>query len=266
MNRPKVTVIVPVFNEPKEILTESLRSLQAQTETNFECLIIDDSTNPETIAACQKISQEDARFKYIHPEKKLGLASSLNLGIQKSVSSLIARFDADDLCVSHRLEDQLRFMDQNPDVGVLGGWLEIINSSGETVFFREYPETHGEIVKKLQYTNSLAHPAVMFRRDLIEEHGGYESDLRYAEDLDLWLKLANKNVIFANLPKVLVKYRQDTTHRIQDNWRINLKVRLKNLNIHLLHHRIAGISAVLIWLVIPVSFRAVIFERILLRK
>ena len=266
LDRPKVSVIVPVFNEPEVLLTASLKSLQVQTEKNFECLIIDDSTNTETTLACLEFTREDARFKHIHPEKRLGLAGSLNLGIQQSLAPLIARFDADDLCVPHRLEDQVRFMDQNPDVGVLGGWLEIINARGDTLFFREYPEMHGAIIKKLQYTNSLAHPAVIFRKELIEKHGGYDSSLKFAEDLDLWLRLANENIRFANLPKVLIKYRQNSTHRIQDNWRNNLMVRARNINYNQLHHRVAGILAILIWLIVPLNIRALVFEKILLKK
>lgn len=70
---PKVTLLVPAFNEPEDILEQSLSSVMAQTFTDFECIVVDESTRPEAAQACERICARDPRFRYVHPTERLGL-------------------------------------------------------------------------------------------------------------------------------------------------------------------------------------------------
>ena len=78
---PRVSVIVPAFNESVTVLEESLASLMDQTFDDFECIVVDESTHPDLAQACESICARDARFRYVHPSQRLGLPGSLNLGI-----------------------------------------------------------------------------------------------------------------------------------------------------------------------------------------
>lgn len=257
---------MPAFNESAEVMRQSLDSIAAQTLTDFECIVVDESTDPEAAGACRELCQRDSRFRYEHPEKRIGLAASLNFGIAMARAPLIARFDSDDICMPERLQRQVDFLDKHPDIGVLGGALEIMDENCRTLAFRVYPELHPLIERKLQTTTPIAHPTVMFRKALFDASGGYDSKFRFAEDLDLWLRLANRGVRFANLPDVMVRYRQQHTSRNPRHWEFNLLARRRNFTMRYLPHRLLGLSIFFIWGKLPPSFQHRVFHGLLLRR
>ncbi len=263
---PRVSVVVPAFNESAEVLAASLGSLRAQTYDDFECLVVDESTRPELAQACRAACELDPRFRYVRPSVRLGLAASLNRGIELACGELIARFDSDDLCMPERLAQQVAYMDAHPEVGVLGGGLEIIAEDGRTLAFRDYPQDHATIEKRFQTTNAIAHPTVMLRKVLIERYGGYDADFRYAEDLELWLRLLNCGVRFTNLGNVLVRYRQDSTARSAHNWQFNRRARWRNFSSRYLPRRVVGLLAVSVWSLLPVRLQEQLFKGLLFRR
>lgn len=264
---PMVSCIVPCFNENIEILKTSLSSLRDQSFTNFECIVIDESTNQEIAEACSKFCEADPRFVYIHPEKRLGLAASLNMGIQKARGALIARFDSDDICHLDRLSKQVDFLDMNPEVSVLGSAIEIIDESGKLIAFRAYPLSHADIKKKFIFSSALAHPAVMFRKEILGEYGGaYDPSFTFSEDLDLWLRLLKGGVKFANLPDALVQYRQDQTSRNKNHWKFNIKARLENISGPYFIAKLMGISGIWVWSHLPRNVQQFLFRRLQLRR
>jgi glycosyltransferase involved in cell wall biosynthesis len=263
---PEISIIVATFNESPAIVRESLNSISKQTFSNFECIVIDDSSDEECASACKKICEEDTRFTYFHPSERLGLAGSLNLAIDMSRADWVARFDSDDLCMPDRLRLQIDFLKANREVDVLGGAMEIMSDSGVTMALRQYPLTHDEIEKKFQFSNSFAHPTVIFRREIVKQAGSYDVSFRYAEDLELWLRLLNIGCIFANLPDVLVRYRQQSTSRVKANWTFNLRARRKNFSHKLLLKRCLGIAAISIWSAIPMKMQEIIFKAIQFKK
>lgn len=263
---PLVTVVVPSFNEGAEIVRISLESIRAQTFTDFECIVVDESTRSDLADACHTVCSEDSRFIYIHPPKRLGLAQSLNLAISKARGQLIARFDSDDICKPERLELQVAFLLSHPEISVVGGSMDIVNTEGEFIAHRSYPQTPNEISSAMQLTNAIAHPTVMFRREAIEQYGGYNSSYRYCEDLDLWLRWMNAGLLFGNLSQVLVQYRKDNTRRDHLNWRYNLRVRLSNFSYRHLVRRVIGITCIAAWVVVPAKLQELIYEAILLRR
>jgi len=263
---PRVSVVVPAFNESAEVLAASLGSLRAQTYDDFECVVVDESTRPELAQACRAACELDPRFRYVHPSTRLGLAASLNYGIQLARGELIARFDSDDICMPERLAQQVVYMDAYPEVGVLGGGLEIIAEDGRTLAFRDYPQEHDAIEKRFQTTNAIAHPTVMLRKVLIERHGGYDADFRYAEDLELWLRLLNCGVRFMNLGSVLVRYRQESTARNRHHWQFNRRARWRNFSSRYLPWRVAGLLAVSAWALLPARLQEPVFKGLLFRR
>jgi GT2 family glycosyltransferase len=158
------------------------------------------------------------------------------------------------------------FLDAHPEVGVVGGALEIMDESEATLAFRCYPGTHREIALGMQMTTTLAHPTVMFRRSLFERHGGYDPEFRFSEDLDLWLRWLNAGVAFANLPQVLVRYRQQQTRRHAQHWRYNLRARVRNFGPPYLLRRTVGICCIGLWAALPAVVQESIFRVLILRR
>jgi len=263
---PLVTVVVPSFNEASNIVRTSLESLRAQTFTDFECIVVDESTQPELAAACRAVCSEDKRFIYIHPTERLGLSKSLNLAIDKARGQLIARFDSDDICMPDRLELQVDFLRAHPGISAVGGAMNIISTEGRLIAHRSYPQASNQIASAMQLTNAIAHPTVMFRKEAINRYGSYNPGYRYCEDLDLWLRWMNAGLLFANLPQVLVQYRQDNTQRDHFNWRYNLRVRLANFSSRHLIKRITGIISIAVWMAVPEKLQGHIYKVMLLRR
>jgi glycosyltransferase involved in cell wall biosynthesis len=263
---PRVSIVVPAFNEPPAILAESLASVVAQTFADFECLVIDESTDLVCAVACREYCDSDPRLRYVRPPERIGLAASLNMGIDLAQGELIARFDSDDICLPDRLALQVAFFDAHPDIGVVGGALELMDEDGRTTALRRYPLSHRQIERRFHTTTAVAHPTVMMRKSLLEQYGAYDPVFRFAEDLDLWLRLLNRGVRFANLDEVLVRYRQQITRRNSGHWQFNLRARKRNLTARFLPLRLAGICAIEVWSKMPHAAQEFIFARLLLRR
>lgn len=263
---PLVTVVVPTFNEPVHILRASLESLRAQTFADFECIVVDESTNDHLVEECRKICAEDSRFIHIRPSTRIGLAGSLNLAIETARGKLIARFDSDDVCVPSRLALQVSFLEKNPNISVVGGGLSIVDDHGSFIADRLYPESSHEISRGMQLSTTLAHPTVMYRKSTVDMYGAYATDFASAEDLELWLRWMNFGVHFANIPEVLVFYRQNNTHRKNRHWRYNLRARIRNFSSNFLMHRILGILCITVWIALPQKVQEKIFSILFLRR
>jgi len=257
---PKVTIIVPVYNETPANIGSSLSSVKQQTYQDFECVVIDESSNIESADACRVICNSDIRFIYIYNKKRIGLAASLNQGLSIGRGEFFARFDSDDICRLDRIEKQVRFLDENQEIDVVGGNIELINADGETIGVREYPKKEGTINRYLHIRCTIAHPTVMFRSKVVKYFGGYNTDYRYCEDLELWLRWQRFGVKFANIPINLVKYRQTVISRHRTHWASNLKARVKNLSWKYLFWRLLGLAVIGVWWFTPNPVKNCIFR------
>jgi glycosyltransferase involved in cell wall biosynthesis len=263
---PRVSILVPVFNEPPRVLQASLASLRAQTWPDFECIVVDESTDPARARECETQCAADPRFRYVHPPTRLGLPGSLNLALEQARGEYIARFDSDDLCMPERLARQVAFLDAHPQTSIVGGALEVIDDDDRTTALRAYPLEHASIERGMQTTNTIAHPTVMFRRAAAKAHGAYDPSYRYSEDLDLWLRWLNAGLLFANLPEVLVRYRQKSTSRQTLHWKFNLRARVRNFSSRYALRRCAGIAAIAIWMALPKRAQEAAFRRLIFRR
>ncbi len=197
---PRVSVIMPVYNGEQH-LREAIESILSQTFTDFELLILFDHSADHSLDIIR--SFEDQRIRLVVNENKKGLAYILNKGLELSTGEYIARMDCDDISFPRRLEKQVRFMDENPDVGVCGTWIELFMGVN---YIKKYPLTHEAIRCNLLFECSLAHPSVMIRKESFLKHDLFY-DVKYVvEDYELWTRCSNV-IRLANLPEVLVKYR-----------------------------------------------------------
>ncbi|MFM5906545.1 MAG: glycosyltransferase [Novosphingobium sp.] len=208
MNSPAITVAMSVYNGER-FLAPAIESVLAQTFTDFEFLILDDGSRDSTRSIIEDHARRDSRIRPIIRENK-GLIVSLNQMVADARAPLIARMDADDICLPQRFARQLEFLNGHPEYGVIGSWCEDIDENGRpwpAATQHRHPTDHASFVAAIELGRPLlCHPAVMFRRDLVQSVGGYHAAFRHCEDLDLWLRLASITGI-ASLPEQLVKYR-----------------------------------------------------------
>jgi glycosyltransferase involved in cell wall biosynthesis len=190
-----------------EQLRLSLHSCLNQTFADFELVVVANGPSAQGVAATVHAwVGSDPRVRIFTTEVR-HLIFSLTLGLHYARAELIARMDSDDLSKSHRLERQVGFMREYPEVAVLGSAYEIIDAGGRPLQKVQPPTSDIEIRRALLRGNPLCHPSVMFRRKVVLDAGGYLGGL-HAEDYDLWVRLSNDPVNqFANLPEICLGYR-----------------------------------------------------------
>ncbi|MDX6478338.1 MAG: hypothetical protein QOG29_925 [Gaiellaceae bacterium] len=200
---PAVTVLMAVYNGERH-LEESIGSVFAQTFEDFEFLVVDDGS---TDATTQILAQHaDSRLRVLRNERNLGLIKSLNRGLAESRGRYVARQDADDISEPERLERQAAFLDVNPDVAILASSYLRIRDDGSVSGIRYVPTEALGVRWRLLFLNAFTNSSVMFRRDDVERLGGFREEFAYAQDYDLWSRLAFTGSVAA-LPDTLARYR-----------------------------------------------------------
>lgn len=190
-----------------EQLRLALRSCLDQTFTDFELLIMVNGPFAENAALVVRTwVGSDPRVRIFTTEVR-HLIFSLSLGLHHARASLVARMDSDDISKSYRLDLQVAFMQQHPEIAVLGTAYEIIDAEGRPQQTMILPTIDAEIRHALLRGNPLCHPSVMFRRRAVLDAGGYLGGL-HAEDYNLWVRLSHDpSNRFANLPEICLGYR-----------------------------------------------------------
>jgi glycosyltransferase involved in cell wall biosynthesis len=205
MTTPMISVVMSVFNgEP--FLAEAVESILDQDFQDFEFIIIDDGSTDDTASILDSYQRRDHRVR-VHHESHSGVAKSSNKGCELAQGKYIARMDADDVANQDRLALQVEFMEAHPEVGVVGAWVEWINSRGKSLYISTNPAEDGEIKADLLLRRRCAfwNSTVVFRKEVFARSGGYRCNV-VAEDYDFWLRAA-EHFQMANLETVLVKYR-----------------------------------------------------------
>ncbi len=206
---PRVSVLMPLYKTNATHLREAVGSVLAQTYTDFELLLLDDCPNDDRAAVVAEFS--DPRIRYEKNEKNLGISRSRNKLIDMAQGEYLAIMDHDDISLPNRLENQVRYMDIHPEVGVVSGRIQILGSDR----ISRYPENDADIRLSLMSGCALVHTASMVRKSVLDAHGiRYEERYSPCEDYALWCALM-PHTRFHNLPEVTCFYRDlstNTTH------------------------------------------------------
>ncbi len=205
---PEVTVLMSVYNGEK-YLNESIESILNQTFANIEFLIIDDASTDSSREII--LSYDDPRITLVDNKENIGLTSSLNKGLEIAEGEYIARMDADDISMPQRLEKQVSFMNENPNVGVCGTMVQFIDYDGKVVNWRYNNRVmlkDEDMKAQLLFRPCFLHPTVIYRSVLLKSNSMIYDDLhrRYSQDYYLWYKLSSL-CEFANIPRALLYYR-----------------------------------------------------------
>ena len=201
---PFVSVILPVFNG-ESFVRDAIDSVLGQTFRDFEFLIFDDGSTDGTYLILEEFASLDQRISLYKNSNNLGLPQTLNRGLDLAKGKYIARMDADDICVPDRLEKQVAYMETHPEIAISGAWVQIIGEGSGEIW--GYPEEHDAIYAKMLFANTLMHPTVIMRREiLVLQNLRYDVQAHHVEDYDLWSR-ALPLVKFANLSQVLLYFR-----------------------------------------------------------
>ena len=204
MNQPLVSVVLVVCNVDR-FLAKSIESILGQTFQNLEFIIVDFGSTDKSKAIVSSYGAKDRRIRF-HEIPHCGLAEARNAGCLLATGRYIAIMDADDISTPERLMWQVEFMEKHPEVGVLGGAVEWIDTTGRALITRDNPVGDREIQAALLECCPLWQPSVLMRREAFVGVGGYRPPFAPAEDYDLWLRMAEHFQI-ANLEQVVLKYR-----------------------------------------------------------
>jgi glycosyltransferase involved in cell wall biosynthesis len=207
---PRISILMPVRNESCH-LPEALSSLARQTLSSWELIVVDDGSSDSTPAILSAAARGDSRIRVIRREGG-GLVAALNSGLEACRAPLLARMDGDDICHPRRLELQAAYLATHADTGLVAcnfrhfprSMLKQGMLSYET--WQNSLGSHAQILRDRFIESPFVHPSIMARRDLIEEAGGYR-DCGWAEDYDLWLRMADSGTRFARLSETLFFWR-----------------------------------------------------------
>lgn len=204
-----VSIIVPCYNYG-HLLSETLDSIQSQTYTKWECLVIDDGSSDNTSEIARSYQQKDCRFIYLY-KKNGGVASARNFGLKHATGSWVQFLDADDLLTPDKIKLQLSFLEEHPHVNIVNvqplyftaakpGKFYLRSSFKNKKWIPELKNVFGfYVLEYLLQKNILAVSAPLINKELIDGGLYFDETLRTMEDWDFWLRCALSGAVFSYL-------------------------------------------------------------------
>ena len=204
MNSPLVSVVMCEHNTPIEFFVEAIKSVLNQTYENFEIILVDDCTTTDIYSLH---ILEDKRVKIIKNKTNLKLSRSRNIAIDAAKGKYIAIMDTDDICEPTRLEEQVRYLEENPNVVACGTWIHAFGKR-EHIFKRVINDTeYYRCCLLFNNKPALINPSVMIRKETLTKNSiRVRENLYSAEDYQMWVELSRVGDI-RNVEKVLFNYR-----------------------------------------------------------
>jgi glycosyltransferase involved in cell wall biosynthesis len=177
-------LLIPCYNNLNGLLT-SLKSIHHPFNL-FEVLIIDDGSTEIIIENKIRELNPHLVFKIIRLTQNSGILTALNTGLDelntRSDYNYIARLDCGDTCHPNRFSEQVKFLNENPKVGLLGTWCSFTDSATGKSYLYKTKTKHDEILKEMHIKCSFIHPTVMFRKEVLAKVGHYPKEFIHAED------------------------------------------------------------------------------------
>lgn len=209
---PLVSVVMTVHNDAP-FLPAAVESILGQTFGDFEYVIVHDASTDGSREILDRYA--DPRIRILDNPENLRLGRSLNRGVAAARGELIARLDANDIAPLDRLEKQVRFLSEHPELALVGGQYEAIDTAGRRIPWAELPRpvTEPGVQWFMMFNSPFIHSAVVFRKAVFDAVGGYDPAFEWApsEDAELWSRMAAAGHRMVNLPDMLVLLRHDPT-------------------------------------------------------
>lgn len=199
---PKISIIIPMYNTPEKFFKELVDGLIEQTYPNWELCLADGS--PEKNEKLEKIYKKDERIKYKFIGENKGISGNTNAALELATGDFIALLDHDDLLPKFSLYEIVKCINKNPDVDFIytdeDKFEELGGKRYDPYFKSDFaPDT-------LRANNFICHFSV-FKKELMEELGGFRSEFDGAQDYDIILRMSEKAKKIIHIPKVLYHWR-----------------------------------------------------------
>jgi glycosyltransferase involved in cell wall biosynthesis len=185
---PQISVVMGAYNEEEQI-ARTLQSLLGQTICNFEIIVVDDGSTDGTTKMVRDFVDERVRLVTI--DQNQGLPDALNRGIDVARGEYIARADADERSLPHRLQRQSDVLKKRQHIQAVGCWYRNIGRNGEQIVDVEVPSDRSfSVTDLLENGPGVAHGSMMIRKEALSAVDGYREAFQLAQDYDLWLRMA----------------------------------------------------------------------------
>jgi glycosyltransferase involved in cell wall biosynthesis len=203
---PEISVVMSVFNGAR-YLQHGLDCILSQQGVDLEFIVVDDGSTDDSATILQAAASRDSRLRIVSQENA-GLTRALILGCSLARGRYIARQDGDDVSAPGRLRRQLELLDSDSSLAMASSWAEVIGPDDEPLLVHRRPADPAEATDLLLHgrTGPPGHGSVMFRRDVYERVGGYRELFYFAQDSDLWLRMAMHGRV-GYVQEVLYRYR-----------------------------------------------------------
>lgn len=224
------SVLMTIYKgDNPSFVSKSIDSMLCQTApTNDFVLVCDGPLTQELNALVDSYKKKYERlFNVYHLPQNVGLGAALQYGVLKCKNNIIARMDDDDISSPLRCETQLLAFEKHRDLKLIGSYMyEFERDINDSLIIKKVPLQLPDIINYSRRRNPFNHSSVMFKKDAIIEVGNY-SNLRTNQDIDLWMRILNRNYLCMNIPKPLVYFRYDyNTLKRRKKWK-NIKILIK---------------------------------------
>lgn len=217
---PLVSVLMPAYNR-ETMVAGAIRSIQNQTFHDWELIILDDASTDKTMDVCRGFEAEDKRIRVLANEQNLGVGETRNRLLTFASGKYIAIQDSDDTSVPERLAYEIEVLESKPDIGIVSGVTEWIDSDNGRNLWNypvglhrgeQYPQDMGQLVKLLYRGCEVANAACMFRYSLVDQFPNPYGKYRFVDDWYFFLNAAHRTLIWG-IPRVLVKMTRGKNHK-----------------------------------------------------
>lgn len=222
---PIVSVVMTVYNTERYV-AEAVESVLSQSFRDFEFIVIDDGSTDRSTAMLNDFAKRDARLRLVS-RPNTGIVAAANEGIGMARGRYLARMDSDDVCLPHRFETQVKYLDEHPECVLVGSRVAVVDPYGSPVFDSGQKLTHEEIDAELLSSGggwAVVQPSAMMRTEAVRRVGAYRGRHNVSEDQDLFLRLAEVGRV-ANLPEPLLLYRRHYKSVMHTQWRQRQEVK-----------------------------------------
>jgi len=209
-SNPLVTIVIPAYNHEKYV-AQAIKSVINQHYKNWELIVIDDGSTDATGQICDGFAGHD-QIQVIH-QSNSGLSNVLNKALDLAKGSYFGFLPSDDMFYPEKLLVQVDFLENHPELAGVGGQQTLIDASGQPIddeemkqWFSYIPSSRPDFLLKLLERNFVPAPSMLLKTDLVKKAGGFDPDLRFMQDYDLWFRLL-KSHDMKLLPRPLIFYR-----------------------------------------------------------
>jgi glycosyltransferase involved in cell wall biosynthesis len=203
-----IDVLLTVYNGER-FIEQTIESVINQSFSDWRLIIVDDLSTDSTPQIIQSYADADSRITLLKGNHK-GVAAAANIGLEAVTAPLVARLDADDVCLPDRLQIQYDYLKANPDISAVGSDVILVDENNHRLRHRRAPTGWENIENILKTRNRMCHPSSMIRTDTLRKIGGYRNKFKNSLDYDLWLRISEVGKI-DNISLDLLLYRRHSS-------------------------------------------------------